>query len=396
MAAKFPTIKNLVRLSLLERVSPELLVRFLRPFEDYLSARQVSLDGVKHDHAWVGGLHEQLITADPAMPGDLQQALLDVADLASDQGHELALELAGERQLTLFAPGSEMGAEDLAFKLYLEHSELFAASHARVKSQEARRFVDFFPREHRPLEQYGSESRRVLVVSQLRRWFARRNRSEYVDLRVSETDDEVTFLIIHGRTPRNMSVITSAFSRDRLSFVPDKQDTVVFEKASGRLSINAQYPAENDFYRQVLGKVFFSNDDHFEPHAVLSCEVLLDDADEALSVDGIADLDAVALREITLEACDHPYDQLVWKAADLKPVLPKDLPDLLRRARKVRHAKLALYFSGKKRPKIVSITPPNKLAYDRRTGDDVVREFLFARGFLRDPDRAVTYQRALV
>ena len=179
-------------------------MRLLRPFEDYLSCHQVKLDGVKYDHAWVGALHDVLISVDPAMPGELQQLLLDVADLASEQGHELALELAGERQRTLFAPGSEMSAEDLAVKLYLEHSEIFAASHARVKSQEARRFVDFFPRQHRPLEGYGSESRRVLVVSQLRRWFAKRNRSEYVDLRISETETEVTFLIIHGRTPRNM------------------------------------------------------------------------------------------------------------------------------------------------------------------------------------------------
>jgi len=46
VAAKFPTIKNLVRLSLLERVTPELLVRFLRPFEDYLVGRGVPLDGI--------------------------------------------------------------------------------------------------------------------------------------------------------------------------------------------------------------------------------------------------------------------------------------------------------------------------------------------------------------
>ena len=180
-------------------------------------------------------------------------------------------------------------------------------------------------------------------------------------------------------------MITSAFSRDRLSFLPDKQDTVVFEKHTGRLSINAQYPAENDFYRQVLGKVFFGDEGHFEPRAVLSCDVLLDDAREALSADGIHGLEAVGLREIALEACDHPFDQLVWKASDLKPVLSKDLPDLLRRARKVRYAKLALYFKGRKRPKIVLLNPPNKLSYDRRTGDEVVRDFLFARGFLSPP-----------
>jgi hypothetical protein len=41
-----PALRSLVRLSLLERVSPELLVRFLRPFQGYLAARGVELNGV--------------------------------------------------------------------------------------------------------------------------------------------------------------------------------------------------------------------------------------------------------------------------------------------------------------------------------------------------------------
>jgi len=146
----------------------------------------------------------------------------------------------------------------------------------------------------------------------------------------------------------------------------------------------------------VLGRVFFDRDDHFERRAVLSCGVLLDDAEEAVSVDGVPALERVALREISLEARDHPHDQLIWRAADLRPVLARELPALLQRDRAVRFAKLALYFVGKERPKPVSITPPNKLTYDRRTGDDVVRELLFARGFLRHPDQAVSYQQALV
>ena len=114
MQSSAPLIKNLVRLSLLERVSPELLVRFLRPYEGYLAGRGVSLDGVELDHAWVGELHRVLCVVDPTMPGALQQAFLDVADLASEQGHEAALNLAGERQLNLFSKSGDVSPEDLA------------------------------------------------------------------------------------------------------------------------------------------------------------------------------------------------------------------------------------------------------------------------------------------
>lgn len=380
-----PHIKNLVRLSLLERVTPELLVRFLRPYEAYLSGRGLSLDGAPRDHAWVGALHQTLNTVDPAMPGVLVQAFLDVADLASEQGHEAALNLAGERQLNLFSKSGEVSAEDLAFRLYLEHSDVFAATHARVQSQEVRRFVDFHPAVHRPLVGAEVQSKRLVLVNQLSRWFASRNRSEYVDVRPSESADEVSFLIIHGQPPRSLSIITSPSSRDRMSLVPDKQDTVVFDKATGRLSINAQYAAEHDFYRAVIGKVFFGSDGHFAPHEVLDCGVLLDDPVAALSVEGVPALDAVVLREVVLEAVDSPKDKLAWSASDLRDVYLRELDHVMTRDRVVRRAKLALYPAGSSKAKVVEIAPPNKLTYDRRTYDAVVREFLFARGFLRHP-----------
>lgn len=260
---------------------------------------------------------------------------------------------------------------------------------------QARRFVDFHPDAHRPLEGAETQAKRVLLMEQLRRWFASRNRSDYVDVRVSESSDEVSFVIIHGQPPRNLSVITSASSRDRLSLVPDKQDTVVFDKVTGRLSINAQYAAEHDFYRAAIGKVFFGRDDHFEPHAVLDCGVLLDDPRAALSVEGLPALRAVALREVVLEAIDSPRDRLTWSANDLGDVYLEDVPDLLKRDRTVRKAKLALFPIHEGRPKVVEIAPPNKLTYDRRTYDAVVREFLFARGFLRHPQTRLSYQRAL-
>jgi hypothetical protein len=110
-------MRTLVRLSLLERVSAPLLVRFLRPFEAYLVGRGVALDGVAHDLAWVGQLHTVLTSVDAQVPGALQQALLDVADLASDQGHEVAVSLAGQPQLGLFERPKSTSPEDLALEL---------------------------------------------------------------------------------------------------------------------------------------------------------------------------------------------------------------------------------------------------------------------------------------
>jgi len=81
---------------------------------------------------------------------------------------------------------------------------------------------------------------------------------------------------------------------------------------------------------------------------------------------------------------------------DLGDVFLVDGFDLFKRDHKVRKVKLAIFPVHEQRPKLVEIAPPNKLTYDRRTYDAVVREFLFARGFLRHPQTRIAYQQALV
>ena len=369
-------------------MSPELLVRFLRPFQGYLAARGIALDGVVHDLAWVGRLHTVLTAVDPQMPGPLQQALLDVADLASEQGHEIAVGLAGKPQLGLFEARPAVSPEDLAFRLFLDNAEVFAATQARVKSQEAQRFVDFMARFEGAPAGLSSEARRVLLVEQLRQWFRARNRGGFIEVRVSEAPGEVTWLVVHGSPPRSLSVITSESTRDRLSIVPDKQDTILFDRTTGRLSVCAQFPAERDFYRQAIGRVYFDDDEHFEAQPVLDCTVLLDAPEEALSPDGLDELEGVELRELTLEAVAAPFDTMTWRAENLNGVLAHELPRILVRTRRVAGAVLLLKVRGERRPKSVELVPPNKLKYDRRTHDGLVREYLFMKGFLRRADRA--------
>jgi hypothetical protein len=322
------------------------------------------------------------------MPGTLQQALLDVADLANDKGHETALNLAGERQLSLFAGSGPVSTEDLAFRLYLDHGDVFAASHARVQSQEARRFVDFHPRQHVPLVGAETTVNRVLLTDQLSRWFAARNRSEFVEVRVSESPTEVSFVIIHGLPPRNLSVIASPSRRDRMSFIPDKQDIAIFDKATGRLSINAQYAAEHDFYRKAIGRVYFGgNDEHFEPAPVVDLTPLLDDPAAALSVQGLPRMHDADLLRIELQATDPPYDTFIWSAkSGLKAVYARELPARLTRPHCALRVRLALHPVGARRPRPVELAPPCTFKYDRRTHDDVIREFLFVRGLLHHPN----------
>ena len=104
--------KNLVRLELLEAVRPALLVRFFEPYADYLCARNIVLDEQQVDREWVRRLHELLNSVDDEMPADLQQAIIDVADIASEQGHEQMLATLRQRQLSMFGTPTRLTAPE--------------------------------------------------------------------------------------------------------------------------------------------------------------------------------------------------------------------------------------------------------------------------------------------
>ena len=134
-------------LSLLLRTSPKYLVPFFRPFEGFLAERGVRLEEA-HDRAWVERLIEALTAPEANLPSALAQALLDVSELAGNEGLVNALDAPHVRQLDLFRGRSQLLSEDLAFHLSVAHGAAFRATRALVATGggEARRFAEYLPR----------------------------------------------------------------------------------------------------------------------------------------------------------------------------------------------------------------------------------------------------------
>ena len=250
----------------------------------------------------------------------------------------------------------------------------------------ARRFVEFVAQQPAALKGALAESKRVLMRSRLGRWFGERNCTRFCDVRVAERDGEVTFLVIHGRGPRNTSIIENDTARSRLSFIPDKQDTIVYDVETGRLAVNARWPVEHDTYRRLVGEVFFKDADHFLAHEVYTGDPLVEDGAAALSVAGIPGLVGAALKKFEVHDTSEPAERLLWRGPDLGRKLGSEEARVYFDGRVVSYLRLALALRGRKRLLSVEITPPNKVTYDRRVGDAVVREFLLARRFMRLPD----------
>ncbi len=379
---------HLVRLDLLEAVKPELLLRFLRPFAAYLATRGVPLDGVAVDAAWLARLHGSLNDVDPAMPAELQQSLLDVADLTTEGAHEHVLAAARSQQLGLFTINARTTPEDLAFEVYLDHRDLFRAAHARTQSSEARRFVEFSARSPAPLEGHERGGKHALLARVVGDWFRGRNRTGYCDVQVTEVADTVTFLIVHGRPPRNHGAIESEDRRTRVTYVPDKHDIAVFDRRTRRLGVNAQFSSEQDFYRRVIGRVFWGSDDHFVAEPIYTGEPLVEEGASALSPHGVPGLQGVVLRALTVASPDASLGVISWKGHDLGGALASPLGRLILRHGEIRQFQLALVLSGRPRAVRVDVDVPNHLAFDRRFGVDIVHEYLLESRFMRLPAQA--------
>ena len=213
-------------------------------------------------------------------------------------------------------------------------------------------------------------------------------------MRLSASKDVATWHVIHGKPRVRLTVISDSVRREGVSFVPDKQDTIQLDRRTGLLSVSAQFPAELDFYRQEIGALYFGARDYFAPGDLLDVSALLDDLAFALSPEGVPGLEAVTLREVTLRTLGTGC-VVKWKGPDLREELTAFLEQQDARRRAVAAATLALRVVGRKQPKLVTIEPPNKLTFDRRTHEALVREFLLARGLLRLPVSRLDVEQAL-
>lgn len=388
-SAPLGALVDVVRLELLEAVTPELLLRFLRPFASYLARRGVQLEDVAVDDAWLGQLHQVLNAVDPAMPAELQQGLIDIADLTSESAHEQVLVAARERQLSLFTAAPTTTPEDLAFTIFLDHRDVFRHAHARTQSSEIRRFVEFVGKDLSPPEGASSGAKHARLAHRLGRWFQERNRTAFCSVRAVETEAEVRFLIIHGQPPRTHGAIESVERRGRVSYVRDKHDAVVFDRRTGKLGVNAQFVGEQDLYRRSIGAVFWGDEEHFAAQPLFSGEPLRERGSAAVRPHGVPGVVSVALRAISVTSEVTAGDVVAWTGPDVAQRLDSELGRLVRQEGQVSGFRLDVTLAGKPRPVRVDVRVPNHLSFDRRVGAPAIREYLLEAGFMTLPSVAV-------
>jgi hypothetical protein len=302
----------------------------------------------------------------------------------NERAHDLSVDLARLRQIKLpfdsVALDTPVDIIAYVFRLYLNDRKLFNDTVARQQATRMERFSEFYPRNHRPL--LLNETQKELFRSHFSTYFSRRNRTPFCDLQVIEVEQEVQFHIIHGRPPRSQSTVKNGKERSLLSFVPDKRDLLIFDRASGRLAVSASHPSEQERYREHFGRIFFGAPGHFLDNMDITAAPLCMRRQAALSTAGIPGLKRVRLRELRVRIRDRRSLLITCQDNDLGELLDEEQMGELLDSGEVVSMRFDFSLEGQKRMPKVLLTPPNKLIYDRRMGAFQAREFLIRQGFV--------------
>lgn len=379
------TYKHLIELEALHCLEDDTLRRFLEPYTAWCRAVGIRLDRRFTDRGR-RRLHQALWAEDVHRPDELSQALVDLGDLAGEWGFEATVQEA----LNTWRAGKLDPARnpvELAFREYLlRNSQEMSALARSVHGKGVPRVMEYAPREPAPLERHRSEVHLDSFKEVVGVWFDDRGRTNFSDVLCDESTREVQFRVTRGMVPRTQPIVVDGARVERIDFVPARPDLIIFDKRTSILSVNAQLPVEHDGYRRMFGRVFFDSPDHFAVNELYTGAPLIADAEAALCTDGFPAIRDVSLREVRFDL--QPRLQRASFVGDrINDAVPA-LVDMMRATSghvSIRHLRLALYLSARKRPTIVEISQPNRCKVDRRFAGDIVREFLLARGFLRLP-----------
>jgi hypothetical protein len=166
-----------------------------------------------------------------------------------------------------------------------------------------------------------------------------------------------------------------------VSYRPLRYDVLVYEPERGELRINAQSKGEKDLYREQFGKHLFGREDFFPNRDKYTLRPLRADGESCLECADVEGLEWVRLREVHLDWGGPHGEYEIHKANDLFAAMrarSRALPGTPRLARAV----FLVKFADAKRPRSVTIRPPNVALYVRDGDGAHVDEWLKKRGFL--------------
>jgi hypothetical protein len=364
----------------LKTIKPSRLIEFLKPYNDYLARRGSMLPAGSDDEIDYESLANILIHPDDSVPRQMVDALFFVHGMADAEQMDELLGSAKQLQLPL-EHDQESSPADVAVQIWLLAPDLLQEKHAEAAAIRQRNFAYFAGRSGKPrgFPQAGPEELRALEAS-LDAWFLEHRRGDGSRVFVFDHGRKVWILIRHGMPFKREGSVKAGKSSSEY-YRPEIHDVLIYDTEVDDIGVHAGTRGERDLYLKLIGLHLFDDTEYFPQADKFTLDPLIEHGRAALRCDDVRGLDGVLLTEFHRYWGGNFKSIEIRKATDIFGALD-DRHHLLAGGRAT-GAVFRIKFTGTKRPRSVTVRPPNMAKYDRDDDSDVVETWLALRGFIK-------------
>ena len=373
-------LQRFTKVNTLRSINRQLLFQFLRPYKDFFLSRGVNLKSLESsENPEYGELVGVFMNPDADTPHDLAEALYFINEMATEDGMDQLLEEAEKREVHIdYLP--ESTPEDIAIQVWIADREIVERKHAEQFLTKPRSFEYYqSAAEPKPIGKITDEKLSRLEKD-LNIYFIWKKRGKTCKVFAYPKNDETWFLVRRGEPYKREGSIKNGESKS-IFYRPEAFDVVVYNETIGEIRINANVVWLKRIYRQFFGKHFFGDTDFFPGTQKYTLDPLRRDGAAALVCSDVEGLEWVLLKELHYY-WGGPYCEIeIRKADNLFAAFESSNRSIQRKAR-MSKAKFQVKFNNAKRPRTLTIRPPN-IANFTRDDDSVIGEIWLARrGFI--------------
>jgi len=364
----------------LQSISPPVLLEFLKPHADFIASKGFDLpqsDGAISDFDYLT-LTSILMKPDEGMPGSLIDALFFTHEMGGEGTMNKLLELSNKLGIDVPPDSTPI---DVAMRIWTFDSLDLEKAHSEEHIFRSRTFEHY--QADTPVPFHEPDGNRLAgMEASLDAWFESHKRGANTRVFVYPGEDEVWFLMRHGDAYKRESAVEGYQSKG-IFYRPEAFDVACYVPSIGELRIHTKNKGEQDLYRRELGKLISGDSSIFPGLDKYDLSPIIYDGEKCLVARDMDGIDWIMLTEIRIEKHRAFYKSLTTYTAPNVFLALRDDNILLRPNERITRARFKVKFASEEKPRVVTVTPPNKLQLCRDTDAAVVELWLRKRGFIR-------------
>jgi len=371
--------RNFGNLTFLQGIDkPTYLAPLLKRYARYFKRHGLDVAALDNDDATDRKLLEVFTQPKEDTPPDLREAL-HMLDCVSDEVGRDRIQAELDRSRRRMSGLDDATPGEFAIAVYLRKPEVIQNCYDQTVSEQVKQYDEYQSRSNRKLTLALARRKAAELERALSKWFMGRGRGGLCEIYVYAEEAEIVFVITHGRNYRSVGAVEKDRRRSRLTFRPQKHDSIMFNTQTRILKLYAQFANEKDAYRRCFGEVLFGDPANFPDSDIYSLRPIQKRNFKLKITPGI---ESARMSEVWTVVHDEQHLLDRCSGYDVLASAQKRGRPNLQEGDVVRGAFLIKYSSGGRERKL-ELRPPNVAIYDRDRDTTATERFIEENGFLK-------------